>query len=225
MKKICAKCKIEKDYSEYSKLSRASDGLNYRCKVCCSEYYSTIYNRIKDKKILYQKERYLLKRDDILIKQKIRYNSEEKKKYNRQYNLLNKDKINFKKNVYEKNRYANDLNYKLIKNMRKIVHRLVNNKKDSTFNILGYNQNTLLNYLGKYPNSNEHLDHKIPVSWFIVDAPINIVSHYKNLQILSKEENFKKSNNYSDIVDYDYYLLSITFIKPQFKTKIKHNGN
>ena len=39
--KTCFTCKKEKDETEFSKLSRAKDGLNYRCKSCVREYQQT----------------------------------------------------------------------------------------------------------------------------------------------------------------------------------------
>ena len=37
MVKICTKCKIEKELSEFGKNKRQKDGFHYRCKSCCSE--------------------------------------------------------------------------------------------------------------------------------------------------------------------------------------------
>ena len=36
--KVCGKCKIEKDDSEFYKNSKRKDGLNYYCKLCHKEY-------------------------------------------------------------------------------------------------------------------------------------------------------------------------------------------
>lgn len=224
MEKKCAKCLKIKPINYYNKLSRSSDGLNYRCKQCCNEYYNSLYPKIRDNKIKAAKKRYEQFRDDLIAKAKIRYDSSKKKLYNASYNKNNKDRISKQKNEYEKRRVKQDPHYRIIKLMRSMVYRLVVNKKDSTQSILGYSKSTLLNYLGRLPKNDESLDHKIPVSWFVKDAPIHIVSHYKNIQILSKSENSKKSNLYCCSVDYDYYLIAIPYIKQQHKTKIKH-GN
>jgi hypothetical protein len=34
LKKICCKCKIEKDISEFGKSSKSRDGFHYSCKEC-----------------------------------------------------------------------------------------------------------------------------------------------------------------------------------------------
>ena len=36
--KICSKCKIEKDYSEFYKLKQSKDDFNYKCKSCVKQY-------------------------------------------------------------------------------------------------------------------------------------------------------------------------------------------
>jgi len=224
MDKKCAKCKSIKDVSEFNKLKRASDGLNYRCKECCNEYYNSIYPKIKDNKIQLSKLRYSIHKTKILEQSKERYDSDKKRIYNKTYNTINRLKINISKNEYEKLRCANDPNYRLIKTMRKNVYRVLKNKKDRTFSTLGYTKDNLIEWLGGYPGINDAIDHKVPVSWFVNDTPISIISHYKNLQILSKSDNSKKSNSYADIIDYDFYEISIDYIKDEYKTKIFHYG-
>ena len=220
--KVCAKCGVLKNNNEYSKLSRASDGLNYRCRVCCSEYYKFLYPRIKEAKRQYSKKRYYKKRDQILLVAALNYNPDKKRIYNKAYNTANKLKLNEKKNEYEKNRVKKDPNYRLIKNMRKMVLRSISNKSRTTFKELGYPKEVLVGHLGRLPNSDEAIDHKIPVSWFKSGSPISVISHYKNLQILSKSENCKKSNKLSHPVDYDYYLVAVRHIKEKYSTKITH---
>lgn len=225
MEKKCTQCKIVKPYKEFSILSRAKDGLNYRCKSCCSAYYNNLYAKIKENKIQKSKAYYYDNKEKILLKRKKDYNSVEKKIYNKIYFTLNKSEIKNKKLDYERNKMRTDLNYRLIKIMRKMILRLITNKKECTFDLLGYSKEELLNYLKRPPNINEEIDHKIPVSWFVKDAPIYIISHLKNLQILSKETNRNKRNKYADLIDEDYYQIAINFIKENYKTKIKHYGN
>jgi len=224
MEKKCAKCGIIKKISEYSKLSRSSDGFHYRCKSCCNEYYKSLYPKIRERKIDSAKSRYSLNKESIIQKAKSRYDSNKKRIYNKQYNVANRLKINSYKNQYEKKKVLNDPNYRLIKIMRKSLYRLVKNKKEPTFSIVGYSKETLIKWLGRCPNLNEAIDHKIPVSWFLNDAPISIISHYKNLQILDKSDNSKKSNSYSDIIDFDFYEMAINYIKEKYKPKVKHYG-
>ena len=37
-RKICSKCSVTKSTSEFHKCKASKDGLQYRCKSCCSEY-------------------------------------------------------------------------------------------------------------------------------------------------------------------------------------------
>jgi hypothetical protein len=224
MNKICAKCKIDKPLSEYSKLSRASDGFNYRCKDCCNSYYNSIYKKIQQSKIKKSKNYYYANKQKVLANLKIKYNPIKKEAYNKIYNFLNKEAIRKNKNIYEKNRVLVDDNYRLIKTMRRMVRRTLANKKDSTFNILGYTKEELIIGLGGLPTKGDSVDHKIPVSWFIKNAPIHIVSSIQNLQIITRSENCKKSNKFSHSVDYSYYIKALEYIKNEYKSKITHNG-
>lgn len=69
--KQCAKCLLEKALSEFQKLSRASDGLHYRCKACVSAYEKSIrspelaklnnrksYLRHREQRMAHQREYY-----------------------------------------------------------------------------------------------------------------------------------------------------------------------
>jgi len=100
MTKICSKCRIEKDVSEFHKSRDKKDGLASWCKMCCSErnkqrtkdgYGKVHYQRYKDKylankKAYYQenkeelkrknRERYRKNRETILAKEKEKYYSD-----------------------------------------------------------------------------------------------------------------------------------------------------
>lgn len=58
MKKVCFKCKLEKDQSDFSKNKRRLDGLQINCKLCKAEYEKNYYLKIdKDKKTANVKQR------------------------------------------------------------------------------------------------------------------------------------------------------------------------
>lgn len=229
MEKKCAKCKAIKGISEFNKLSRASDGLNYRCKDCCNNYYNSLYPKIKDKKIESSKVRYAQKKQIILEKVRASYDKNKKHSYNQSYYKLIKsdpiklDKSRKRSNTYEKNRVLTDKNYKLIKTMRKLVYRTLKNKKNRTASLLGYSSCDLLNEIGRYPDKGESLDHKIPVSWFIDASPVNIISHLKNLHILNGTDNYRKNNLFSHPIDESYYLIALPYIKEEYKQKLSWN--
>jgi hypothetical protein len=50
-----------------------------------------------------------------------------------------------------------------------------------------------------------HIDHKIPVSWFLKHTPVNIINSLDNLQLLHKDENLKKSNRYCHNISIKFF--------------------
>ena len=42
MGKVCSKCKVEKDLTEFGKYSASKDGLRYECKPCRKSYYQNM---------------------------------------------------------------------------------------------------------------------------------------------------------------------------------------
>jgi hypothetical protein len=221
--KICAKCKVLKPYSEFHKLIRASDGLNYRCKDCCNKYYNSIYTKIKEDKISKSKDYYLNNKEKIAERQKNHRinNIDLYKKKKQQYNSLNKEqKLEYNKK-YVKQKRESDPYFRFICHVRKLCYRAFIKKDDTTNKLLGYNPKDLFNKLGRYPIKGEHIDHKIPVTWFIIETPIYIISHLDNLQILSQNDNVSKNNRYADPVLYSYYEKALPYIIDKYKDKIK----
>ena len=47
--KVCRKCKIEKDISEFRKDSVGKDGFHPRCKECVNKYFREYYHKNRDK--------------------------------------------------------------------------------------------------------------------------------------------------------------------------------
>ena len=48
MVKVCSKCKVEKEVTEFHKNKIKKDGLNSRCKVCYKQYYEANKKHIKE---------------------------------------------------------------------------------------------------------------------------------------------------------------------------------
>jgi hypothetical protein len=55
-KKVCPKCGLEKDLSEFSKNKASKDGLMWRCKECHSQYNSQHYKDNKEDRLEYQNQ-------------------------------------------------------------------------------------------------------------------------------------------------------------------------
>jgi hypothetical protein len=55
LKKICKKCRLDKELKEYNKNKRAKDGYRNECRVCCKLYMKSYYNNNKLKLDEYKK--------------------------------------------------------------------------------------------------------------------------------------------------------------------------
>jgi 5-methylcytosine-specific restriction endonuclease McrA len=93
--KTCSKCKISKQLDQFSKLEKAFDGLQQRCKQCCNEYSKTRYE-IKKTEILAKCAEYYKNKDS-----KAAYIA--RRQYYEEYYQKNKERINKRNTDYAKN--------------------------------------------------------------------------------------------------------------------------
>jgi hypothetical protein len=200
-KKICSKCKEEKEVCEFNKKSISNKGVQYyksRCKLCQNE----------DEKI---------KRDKNPEKYKLWYDKtrEERNKWRSEYYKKNKEIIlNRNKNYIESTRinrrkkYSEDKLFKirhiLSSRMRDLL-KIKSFHKQQTFNkVLGCTVEFLKEYLEQqFINGMSwdnhglygwHIDHIIPLSSATTEEDIYKLCHYTNLQPLWAEDNLSKSN-------------------------------
>jgi len=146
-------------------------------------------------------------------------NINKQKEYFQDYYQNNKQFINQRQKEYNQTiphivRWRNIL--------KGTLERLGKDKENKTHKLLGYSSNELKEYLDKQNMdwNNDEIDHKIPLSWFNDNAPINVINDLRNLQSLNKEQNRKKNNIYADSVNKEYYDLVIEYIKEEYKNKI-----
>jgi hypothetical protein len=182
-KKVCSKCKEEKEVCEFSKNKNVKNGLRSECKSCQKKQRSLTY--------------YLT--DEI----KERHRERQKKYYNN-----NIDKIRERKRNYQNNRYKNDPEFRISKNIRRrILFFLQSNntyKNNKTFEIIGCTPQQLKEHIQSQFRDNMswenygyygwHIDHIIPLSSSKNKEEFYKLCHYTNLQPLWAEDNFKKSN-------------------------------
>ena len=107
--KICSKCKVEKNYSEFGKDSSRKNGISYLCKLCLIE------------KSRYYKER---NKEKILISYSLyRKNNKEKMKISRnEYRIKNKDKITKYRTYYSDKRRKESNIVRISENIRRRIN-------------------------------------------------------------------------------------------------------
>lgn len=220
--KVCIKCNLEKNISEFQ---LRSDTEKYRneCKICRKKYHKKYnknwYKENKEKR--YEETKKYLQENPV-----------KRKKYYKKYYDNNLDK------VLEKNKKFNENNPKKVKEYRKRIYqkqkldpqkrikRVIGSKISlalsrrggsknglSSFDdILPYTVEELKNHLeslfeegmswDNYGKGDDcwHIDHKIPDSWFNYKSPNDEEFQnswsLKNLKPMWQKENLKKRNKY-----------------------------
>jgi len=208
--KKCSKCGTIKEVCEYHKHSTSKFGVRGICKTCrLSE---------KEKNKIYcenNKEKIKIK-NNLWLKNNPNY----MKEYHKKYNLKHREKINQKlkkwrdKNSEEllpklrkikKEKYDNDLNFKLKHLLRCRINKIIKyNRNKSSIDILGCTINDFKTHIennfkdgmtwDNYSYYGWHIDHIIPLSSANSDEELMKLCHYSNLQPLWSYENLKKSN-------------------------------
>lgn len=161
--KICTKCNIEKDISEFSKHRIMKDGLQYYCKSCikiCAKEnkkqiaeYQKEYRKINKIKISKQRKKYRDENKSKIFIQKKKYRENNKehirehlKKYFKEnkektkiYQEKNKKKILERRKIYQNFKYKNDINFKIKHNLRTRIGKVLKgiNKSKRTLELLG----------------------------------------------------------------------------------------
>jgi hypothetical protein len=188
-KKVCSKCKEEKEVCEFSKDSNTKDNLTYKCKLCRKKYYN-------------ENKTNLLK--SLKLYREVNKGTINKKSLNNYYN--NKEHKIKVMVEYNRNRRKNDEIFNIIHSIRIRLNKYlkINNiqKNNTTIKIIGCTPEFLKEHIlnqfvngMNWENRNEwHIDHIIPLSSAKTKDEIIKLSHYTNLQPLWAEDNLKKSN-------------------------------
>lgn len=222
--KLCKKCNIEKENSDFYREKKSKDGLRGSCKLCMGLYQSNIdrkhrssivkksyYNNIDKNKKYYQDNK-----DYIKEQRRNRYylNKESENKKSRQYSKNNKDRLNKYRNKYHSDRIKIDPIYKISSQIRQLIrmsfYKNGYTKRSKTYKILGCSFDEFKSFIeskfstwmtwenhGSYTgNYNEtwQLDHIIPISLATCEEDVIILNHYSNFQPLCSKVNIEKSN-------------------------------
>ena len=219
MKKPCTKCNIEKDLSNFHKRKGGKFGLRSYCKECAKVMGKKYVKNNKKKRQETCKKYYKNNKDKI--KKYIKNNRDKINKNSRKYRINNKNKIN----QYKYNRYHNDLEYKIIENIRSRLRKYLDHNKiiktNMTIKSIGLDKkifskwiefNLRLDNLQSY-----HLDHFIPLSSFncktyqdVIDSKCN---HWTNINPMTGPDNLEKGDRIPTTkekikMDLRYFFLS-----------------
>jgi hypothetical protein len=223
--KKCCDCNIDKTLGNFAKNKNLKDGLNNRCKECCKNRNKDRYNKEKEKIKIQTKEYYIINKEEILKKQKQKPSYHKlNPDYYKEWREKNKEKykeyISSYQKKNQKKKYHTDNEYrvkKILDNQIRAFLKGTKNKK--TKELLGYDYSEFINRIG-IPSTNEHIDHKIPKTWFKEDTPINVIWSLDNLQIVTSEYNKNKYNIFNDEVCKEYKNIVIPYLKNKYINKI-----
>jgi hypothetical protein len=205
MEKKCSKCEITKNVDQFNRDITTKDGFKYSCKMCQKlsrnkekdSENSRKYNE-QNKEVLKEKRQiYLEENKERISKQKQEYRNREVEKLK----LIRKKYLPIKRE-----RYQNDINYKLTQLLRcRIKEILKSNKSKSSINYVGcdlpflkkwfefrFDENMSWDNLGSY----WQIDHILPINAFDFtdEKQVNSCFHWTNLQPLNAKENRLKSD-------------------------------
>jgi len=183
--KICCRCGIERNTSEFRKDSSKKDKLRPECKIC-------------------------LKASEMVHRSENPYEMSErlKKFYTKNPNIRKeyRERYRIRKQERKKERMENEPIFVLTNRMRCRIWKYLKiykiNKNNNTFEIVGCSPLELKEHLekqfinGMSWNNREdwHIDHIIPLSSAKTKDELLKLFHYTNLQPLWAIDNIKKSN-------------------------------
>jgi hypothetical protein len=190
-KKQCLSCLCIKDVSQFYTRRKNSSAVGVRCKDCDN---------------LRKKQWYLANKDKVIKRVKSYYkeNKEQKLQYARKYRQGNMQKYY----AYRKDLLKKDEVFRVSCLVRNSLYRAFKVKEfkrvGKTAKILGCSFEELVahlkttwkkNYNTEHTCQEVHIDHIIPLSSAKTAEEVYKLSHYTNLQYLTPEDNYKKSDN------------------------------
>lgn len=180
----------------------------YKDKEKQKEYFKKY--RGKNKKKIKEQKKKDYEENKEKIKQRSKKwcedNREASNKYHREYRKENREKLRQQRNQRHKIRYQEDINYRLLSNLRRRLWTVLKgrNKSESTMKLLGCTIEELREHIEKqftdgmcWNNQGMygwHIDHIKPCASFDLTDPKQQLEcfHYTNLQPLWAEDNLKK---------------------------------
>lgn len=207
-KKLCNKCGILKNVSEFPKRAVNRDGLDTLCKECRNkvnlDYRERNISRVHEsRKIYYHKNVEKMRLEKMKYYQS---HIDKKREYDVEYRKTNRDKIR----NYQKEWCKNSISYRISHNLRRrVIHVLKDGyKSDHTMNLVGCKIHDLMAHLeslfdnemswDNYGTKGWHIDHIRPCSSFDLTDPEQQKEcfNYKNMQPLWWQDNLNKGSKW-----------------------------
>lgn len=213
--KCCTKCQIEKEISEFHRDSHTPDGFTHQCKAC-----RTSKMKEQRKAGAYKVDREAARAFQLLNRDKYNKNRREKakadpevreKKYaaQKQWRKSNPEKARSSANNYKRLRWHSDPLFAYRNRIACLISMYLKKggwkKKSKTQDIIGcdfatFEAHLILSAMKNYgmwlDSEPYHIDHIKPVSLATTEAELIQLNHYLNLQLLTPEDNLRKSDSY-----------------------------
>jgi len=221
MSKVCTKCEIEKNLEEFHNRKDSKDGYRNECKTCRKQKEQKYYINNAEK-IKKRTQKYYIDNTEKIKTNRQQYyidNIEKFKKWHQQYYLNNAEQIRKSCNIYQKEKRRNDLNFKKSGSLLCKLNYCLRTKakKSKLENYLGCKLDFLYKWLeftagedfdwSLYGKIYE-VDHCIPRSFYNHENEQQIRQcwHWKNLRLITKEENMLKGNK----IDLDIHFQNLS---------------
>jgi hypothetical protein len=224
--KKCPLCKKIKASNEFYKDSVSKCGLTSLCKKCCNAKNHDGYQKHKEKRKEYGRQYNIDNKEEIAKRAKRYYknNKEQIAEYKRQWQQKNSKQISKRLkrwqrdnkehvNDYARNRRKNDLNYRILCNLRSRLSTVIKSqgskKSHRTMELAGCSIDELKNHIqsqfidgmswDNYGRKGWHIDHIVPCAMFDLRKPEEQLKcfHYTNLQPLWWPDNCHKNSFYN----------------------------
>lgn len=238
--KCCIICKIEKSVNDFHKDKSRSDGLNPRCKECKKEINAQYRNNNKDminekQKVYYQDNSDRIKKrsnewylnntslHNERMKQYFQDNKKKIKEKQEEWNIKNKQKMKDYMNNYIKNKYHNDLHFKIKSLLSSRIRSCIDKERKSFSEFLGCTTDFFKKWIefqfNEYMNWENHgeywhFDHVQPCASFDLTIQDEIYKcfSWKNIRPLNATENIIKKDKYDEEIIYLHNTIVETFL-------------
>jgi len=208
--KSCNRCNKIKKIKEFSLDKHKKDSHNTICKVCVCIYVKYYYENHKEKKKQDDKNYRENNKESIAIYKKNYYenNKELISIYQKKYQENNKESININKQEYHHHKYHNNIQYKLLCNIRSRLYSYLTitniSKTNITAKTIGISPKLFSEWiqfnmrLDKLHKNDIHLDHFYPLSKFNISSFDDIIetkcNHWTNIRPMLPFDNLEKSD-------------------------------